>query len=68
VAGLTEPRIQHAKAKDDVIIVGGGVIGCSVAYYLAQAGARVTIFERGEIGGEASGAAAGMLVPLDDSL
>jgi glycine oxidase len=52
----------------DVIIVGGGVIGCSIAYYLAQAGVRVTILERGEIGGEASGAAAGMLVPLDDSL
>jgi glycine oxidase len=51
----------------DVVVVGGGVIGCAVAYYLAQAGARVTLIERGEIGGEASGAAAGMLAPLGES-
>ena len=46
-----------------VLIVGGGVIGCAVAYELAKAGAAVTLVERGEVGGEASGAAAGMLVP-----
>lgn len=48
----------------DVIVVGGGVIGCAVAYYLACEGVRVDVLERGEIGGEASGAAAGMLAPL----
>ncbi len=47
----------------DVAIVGGGVIGCAIAYYLTKAGARVTLLERGEIGGQASGAAAGMLIP-----
>ena len=47
----------------DVVIAGGGVIGCATAYYLAKAGAAVTLLERGEIGGEASSAAAGMLVP-----
>ena len=31
----------------DVVIVGGGVIGCAVAYYLTGAGARVTLLERG---------------------
>ena len=51
----------------DVIIVGGGVIGCSIAYHLAQAGVQVTVLERGEIGGEASGAAAGILRPWDES-
>lgn len=51
----------------DVAIVGGGVIGCSIAYYLAGAGARVAVFERGEVGGEASGSAAGMLAPLADA-
>ena len=30
-------------AAPDVIIVGGGVIGCAIAYYLAQAGVQVTI-------------------------
>jgi glycine oxidase len=48
----------------EVIVVGGGVIGCSIAYYLAKDGARVTVLERGEIGGEASSASAGMLAPL----
>jgi len=47
----------------DVVIVGGGVIGCACAYYLAKAGAGVTLVEKREIAGEASGAAAGMLVP-----
>ena len=47
----------------DVVIVGGGVIGCASAYYLTKAGAGVTLVEKREIAGEASGAAAGMLVP-----
>ena len=51
----------------DVVIVGGGVIGCSIAYHLAAAGASVTLFERNEVAGEASGAAAGMLAPLSES-
>lgn len=51
----------------DVIVVGGGVIGCSIAYYLAGEGVRVTVLEKGEIGGEASCAAAGMLAPLAEA-
>ena len=38
----------------DVAIIGGGVIGCAVAHYLAKQGARVTIIERSVIGGGAS--------------
>jgi glycine oxidase len=45
----------------DVVVIGAGVIGCSAAYYLARAGARVTVVERGEIGREASWASAGMI-------
>jgi len=47
----------------DVIIVGGGIIGCTVALRLAQAGVRVAVLDRGELGAEASSAAAGMLAP-----
>jgi glycine oxidase len=47
----------------DVIIVGGGVIGCSIALRLARAGLKVTLVERGQTGCEASRAAAGMLSP-----
>ncbi|HEX5370407.1 MAG TPA: glycine oxidase ThiO, partial [Dehalococcoidia bacterium] len=50
----------------NVVIVGGGIIGCATAYYLAREGATVTVLERGDISGEASGAAAGMLAALSD--
>jgi glycine oxidase len=50
-----------------VLIVGGGVIGCAAAYELARAGCRVTLFERGTPGAEASSAAAGLLAPIDES-
>lgn len=45
----------------DVIIIGAGVIGCSLAYELAKAGRSVLVIEKTRIGAEASGAAAGML-------
>ena len=48
---------------DDAVIVGGGLIGLALAAELAGRGVRVTVLERGEPGGEASGAAAGMLTP-----
>jgi len=51
----------------DAAIVGGGVIGCAIAWRLAQAGMKVTILERGEIGLEASHAAGGMLAPLAEA-
>src|ERR1039458_320234 len=47
----------------DVIIIGGGIIGASTAWRLAQAGAAVTLVEAGALGGEASWAGAGMLAP-----
>jgi glycine oxidase len=49
----------------DVLIIGAGVIGCSIAYHLGRLGLRLALVERGEIAGEASLAAAGMLAPLD---
>jgi glycine oxidase len=48
-------------AAADVVVVGAGAIGAACAYELARAGARVTVLERGEPGGEASGASAGIL-------
>ncbi len=50
----------------EVVVVGGGAIGCAIAYFLAREGASVTVLERGELAGEASGAAAGVLAALSD--
>jgi glycine oxidase len=47
----------------DVLIVGGGIIGCASAYYLTLAGASVVVVEREHLAAGASGVAAGMLAP-----
>lgn len=47
-----------------VLIIGGGIIGCASALELAQAGCRVTLLERGTLGGESSWAGAGLLSAL----
>ena len=56
---------QHSRP--EVAIVGGGVIGCACAWALARAGAAVTLYERGGLASEASGASAGILAPLAES-
>ena len=45
----------------DVVVIGAGVVGCSVAYYLAREGINVTILEREAIGSGASAHATGSL-------
>ena len=51
-----------------VIIIGGGIIGCSIAYHLSKANSKVTIIEKRKIGSAASGIAAGMIAPLSEGL
>ena len=48
----------------DVAIIGGGVAGCAVAYYLGQSGVKSIIIEREGVGNQASGYSAGGLNPL----
>lgn len=52
----------------EVAIVGGGVIGLAAAWALTRAGARVELFERGALAGEATAASAGILAPLAESV
>jgi glycine oxidase len=52
----------------DVIIIGGGVIGCACAYHLVQTGARVLLLERDRLAAGASGVAAGMLAPQAEAI
>jgi glycine oxidase len=46
---------------DDVLVIGGGAIGCASALALAKRGARVRLVECAHVGAEASSAAAGIL-------
>ena len=48
----------------DVVIVGGGIVGMTTAYYLARAGVPSVVVERDAIGSHASGFAYGGLSPV----
>ncbi len=50
-----------SSTRPKTIVVGAGVIGLGIAWRLAAAGCRVTVYDRGEAGHGASWAAAGML-------
>jgi glycine oxidase len=47
----------------DVLIIGGGVIGLTTAYFLAREGVHVEVLDKGDFGQEASWAGAGILPP-----
>lgn len=49
-----------------VSIIGGGIAGCSTAYYLSAEGHDVTLFERDSLASHASGFALGALLPAFD--
>ena len=46
-----------------IVIVGGGIIGLSLGWQLLRRGRAVTVFDRGDVGREASWVAGGMLAP-----
>lgn len=61
------PVAQHSNRAADkrrVAIVGGGIVGCAIAYRLARAGMKVVLIERDGIAAHASGHNAGNLNPL----
>jgi glycine oxidase len=58
---------DHNGASPDVVVIGGGVIGLTVAWRVALAGLRVTVLERGRPGGQTSYVAAGMLAPISEA-
>lgn len=47
----------------DVIVIGGGIIGCAIAREIARRGARVRLIEGRTVGAGATHASAGMLAP-----
>jgi glycine oxidase len=56
-------------ANADVAIVGGGIVGCALAAFLAEDGASVRLYERHELAAGASGRNSGLLQhPMDEAL
>lgn len=60
-------KISHANS-GDVIVVGAGLIGLSIAFELAERGASVRLYDRGEPARAASWAGAGMLAPYAEGI
>lgn len=56
---------MKSKSTYDVVIIGAGVVGCSIAYHLTQAGLRVALIEQKHVGSGASGANFGMVQSND---
>jgi len=55
---MSAPNIpEHAR----VVIIGGGIIGCSVAYHLAEAGCDVVLLERDQLTSGTTWHAAGLM-------
>ncbi len=51
----------------EVVVIGGGIVGCATALALSRRGAAVNLVERERPGAAATGASAGMLAPQYES-
>lgn len=61
MAGADASDPAGRQVDTDVAIIGGGLLGCALAFYLGRAGTDTVLLERGELNREASGTNAGSL-------
>ncbi len=59
--GKEEYIVRHC----DVLIIGGGIIGCSIAYYTSKYGRDITIIEKGEFVSGTSSRCDGNILAID---
>ena len=59
--------VSELPARSEAVVVGGGVVGLSVAYELARRGREVLVLDRDDAPGVATRAAAGMLAPTSEA-
>ena len=50
----TQDRPVSAIPGQRIVVIGGGIIGCAISYYLARAGTQVTLIERDHLASKAS--------------
>ncbi len=62
VRGRCETVPVNRRTASEVIVIGAGVIGCSIAYHLARRGVVVTVLERGDVASGTSSACDGMVL------
>ena len=56
-----EPGVAWLLCRFNILVVGGGIAGCAIAYFLSRQGAEVTLVEQHDINSLASGSNAGSL-------
>jgi glycine oxidase len=59
--------MSSSHGSPDVLVIGGGVIGLSIAWRARERGATVTVLERDSAGAGTSRVAAGMLAPVAEA-
>ena len=52
---------ESVDSRPDVVVIGGGLLGCAASYYLSQGGARVVLLEKEQLNRQASGQNGGSL-------